>query len=86
MHYVHWKPAEPKLITPRYPKAGTETPKVRLGVIELNNPKVTSDYKFYQKLFLVFLGMSIFLIFPESPGDSEKLCKKYNSAEVCNIW
>tara|TARA_B100000401_G_C52267586_1_gene467355 strand:+ start:162 stop:398 length:237 start_codon:yes stop_codon:yes gene_type:complete len=54
--------------------------------VQLNNPKVTSDYKFYQKLFLVFLGMSIFLIFPESPGDSEKLCKKYNSAEVCNIW
>ena len=40
MHYVHWKPAEPKLITQRYPKAGTENPKVRLGVIELNNPKV----------------------------------------------
>ncbi len=37
---VHWKPAEPKLITQRYPKAGTENPKVKLGVIELNDSKI----------------------------------------------
>ena len=54
--------------------------------VQLNNPKAALELKFYQKLFLVFLGMSIFLIFPESPKDSEKLCKKYNSADVCNIW
>ena len=54
--------------------------------IKVRNSKATLSFKFYQNLFLVFLGLSIFLIFPESPGDSEKLCKKYNSAEVCNIW
>ena len=40
MHYVHWKPEEPKLITQRYPKAGTENPIVKLGIIEISSPKV----------------------------------------------
>ena len=39
MHYVHWKPEEPKLITQRYPKAGTKNPIVKLGIIEVNNPQ-----------------------------------------------
>ena len=52
----------------------------------LHNPKTTLEVKFYQNLFLVFLGLSIFSIFPESPNHSEKLCKQYNSAEICNIW
>ena len=39
MHYVHWKPEEPKLITQRYPKAGTANPIVKLGIIEINTPK-----------------------------------------------
>ena len=39
MHYVHWKPEEPKLITQRYPKAGTKNPIVKLGIIEINNPQ-----------------------------------------------
>ena len=40
MHYVHWKPEEPKLITQRYPKAGTENPTVKLGIIETNESKI----------------------------------------------
>ena len=40
MHYVHWKPAEPELITQRYPKAGTKNPEVKLGIIELENLKL----------------------------------------------
>ena len=40
MHYVHWKPAEPELITQRYPKAGTKNPMVKLGIIELENLKL----------------------------------------------
>ena len=39
MHYVHWKPEEPKLITQRYPKAGTANPIVKLGIIEISTPK-----------------------------------------------
>ena len=38
---------------------------------KLNNLKLVLDFKFYQNLFLVFLALSIFLIFPESPKDSE---------------
>ena len=40
MHYVHWKPEEPKLITQRYPKAGTKNPIVKLGLIDINSPKI----------------------------------------------
>ena len=51
-----------------------------------NNLKFGIDSKFYQKLFLIFIASSIFLIFPESPKDSESLCKKYHSAEACIVW
>ena len=54
--------------------------------VQLNNTKATVSIKFYQNLFLVFLALSIFLIFPESPKNSENLCKKYNSIEICNVW
>tara|TARA_B100000424_G_C22840258_1_gene448415 strand:+ start:566 stop:802 length:237 start_codon:yes stop_codon:yes gene_type:complete len=54
--------------------------------VQLNNTKPTLSIKFYQNVFLVFFVLSIFLIFPESPKDSENLCKKYNSTEICNIW
>lgn len=40
MHYVDWKPAEPELITQRYPKAGTKNPEVKLGIIELESTKI----------------------------------------------
>ena len=40
MHYVDFKPAEPRLITQRYPKAGTDNPIVKLGVMEISNPRV----------------------------------------------
>ena len=51
-----------------------------------NNSKSSLDFKFYQKLFLIFFAFSIFLIFPESPKDADKLCNKYNSQKVCNVW
>ena len=54
--------------------------------VQLNNSIAALDFKFYQNLFLLFLGLSIFLIFPESPKDSENLCKKYNSSEICDVW
>ena len=53
---------------------------------KLINSKIYIDFKFYQKLFLILLTSSTFLIFPESPKDSEALCKKYNSQEACIIW
>ena len=53
---------------------------------KLNNSKLAFDFKFYQKLFVIFLISCVFLIFPESPQDSEVLCKKYHSREACIVW
>ena len=51
-----------------------------------NNPKLSLDLQFYQKLFLIIFMSCSFLIFPESPKDSEVVCRKYYSIEACNIW
>lgn len=40
MHYVDFKPAEPRLIIQRYPKAGTDNPIVRVGVMEIAHPRI----------------------------------------------
>ena len=53
---------------------------------KLNNSKFGLDFKFYQKLFVILLASCAFLIFPESPQDSEVLCKKYQSIKACMIW
>ena len=53
---------------------------------QLNTSKTNLDTKFYQKLFLVFFSLSIFLIFPESPQNDDALCNKYYSEKVCNVW
>ena len=44
------------------------------------------DYKFYQKLFIVLISLSTFLIFPESPRELENICENYNSRKLCNVW
>ena len=51
-----------------------------------NNSKFGLDFKFYQKLFAILFASCAFLIFPESPKDSENLCKKYHSIEACMVW
>ena len=51
-----------------------------------NNSKLRLDHKFYQKLFVIIFASCAFLIFPESPQDSEALCKKYYSTEACIVW
>ena len=51
-----------------------------------NNSKSGLDNKFYQKLFVILFTLCAFLIFPESPKDSEVLCKKYHPTEACIIW
>ena len=53
---------------------------------KLNNSKFDLDNKFYQKLFIIILATCSFLIFPESPQDSEALCRKYQSTEACKVW
>ncbi len=51
-----------------------------------NNSKFGIDLKFYQKLFVILFSSCVFLIFPESPQDSELLCNKYNSVDACDVW
>ena len=53
---------------------------------KINNPKLGLDLKFYQKIFVLFLTSCVFLIFPESPQDSEVLCKKHHSIDACIVW
>ena len=52
----------------------------------LNNLKFGFDLEFYQKLFVILFASCTFLIFPESPRDSETLCKKYHLTEACMVW
>ena len=51
-----------------------------------NNSKFGLDNKFYQKLFVILFASCVLLIFPESPQESEALCKKYQSTEACMVW
>ena len=44
------------------------------------------SFKFYQKLFVLFISFSTILIFPESPKELENICETYNSREICNVW
>ena len=53
---------------------------------KLNKPKFVLELKFYQNLILLLFTSCSLLIFPESPQDSEALCKKYHSIEACVIW
>ena len=47
---------------------------------------VLINIKFYQRLFVVFISLSSFLIFPESPRELENICENYNSRKICNVW
>ena len=51
-----------------------------------NNSKSGLEFKFYQKLFIIIFASCALLIFPESPQDSDALCKKYHSTEACKVW
>ncbi len=55
--------------------------------IRLREKEIISiDFKFYQKLFIVLLSLSTFLIFPESPRELEKICNEHNSGKLCIVW
>lgn len=41
MYYVDFKPDVPRLIKQRYPKAGGDNPAVRVGIVEVENGKLT---------------------------------------------
>ena len=44
------------------------------------------DFKLYQKFFIILIGLSTFLIFPEQPKDLESVCNSYYSKQICNVW
>ena len=44
------------------------------------------DFKFYQKLFVLLISISIILIFPESPRELGNICEIYNSRKICNVF
>ena len=53
---------------------------------KLVKSKIYLSPKFYQTLFIMVLTLCTFLIFPESPQESDFLCKKYHSTEACMVW
>ena len=44
------------------------------------------DFKFYQKLLILLISFSTFLIFPDSPRELGNICESYNSSKICNVW
>jgi len=52
----------------------------------IEKEKSLVGFKFYQKLFVLFIAFFTILIFPESPTEFENICEKYNSRKICNVW
>ena len=44
------------------------------------------NFKFYQKLFVLFISLSTILIIPESPKELGNICESYNSKRLCNVF
>ena len=44
------------------------------------------DFKLHQRLFVILISLSTFLIFPELPRELENICENYNSRKLCNVW
>ena len=44
------------------------------------------SFKFYQKLLILLISFSTFLIFPDSPRELGNICESYNSRKICNVW
>ena len=47
---------------------------------------ILTNFKFYQKLFVLLISFSTILIFPESPRELGKICESYNSRKICSVW
>ncbi len=42
--------------------------------------------KVYQKIFVLLISFSTFLIFPESPKELGNICESYNISKICKVW
>ncbi len=52
----------------------------------IEKEKSLVNFKFYQKLFVLFISFSTILIFPESPSELGNICENYNSRKICKVW
>ena len=52
----------------------------------IEKEKSLVSFKFYQKLFVLFIAFSTILIFPESPRELGNICENYNSRRICKVW
>ena len=44
------------------------------------------NFKFYQKLFVLFISFSTILIIPESPKELGNICESSNSKRLCHVF
>ena len=69
------------------PDLKSKTLCIRKNYIFLKEKEISLvNIKFYQKLFIVLISLSTFLIFPESPKELENICEIHNSRKSCNVW
>ena len=54
--------------------------------LKVKSSESSIDFKFYQKLFVILIALSTFLIFPEAPKELESVCQSYYSKQICNVW
>ena len=74
-----------KTVVKPYLKSETfSTSKSSIRLIE--KEKSLFNCKFYQKLFVLLVSFSTFLIFPESPRVLGNICESYNSRNICDVW
>jgi len=59
---------------------------VESSTLLMEKEKVLVNIKFYQKLFVILISLTTFLIFPESPRELENICESYNSRKLCHVW
>ena len=52
----------------------------------IEKEKSSVSFKFYQKLFVLFIAFSTILIFPDSPKELGNICESYNSKKICSVW
>tara|TARA_B100000424_G_C22747138_1_gene403986 strand:+ start:490 stop:717 length:228 start_codon:yes stop_codon:yes gene_type:complete len=65
----------------------SETFCISKSYISLIEKENSSDgFKFYQKLFVLFIAFLTILIFPDSPKELGNICEAYNSTKICNVW
>jgi len=52
----------------------------------IEKEKSLVNFKFYQKLLILFISFSTILILPESPRELGNICENYNSKGICKVW